>query len=51
MPPAPRVLKGSIYAGSNRVNDTIPYKSFNVMFDDLTVLQAQDKIEYESDAQ
>ena len=53
MPPAPRVLKGSIYAGSNRVNDTIPYKLFHVMFDDLTdqVLQAQDRIEYESDAQ
>ena len=51
MPPAP--AHGSKYAGSNRVNDTIPYKSFHVMFDDLTdqVLQAQDKIEYESDAQ
>ena len=53
MPPAPRVLKGSKYTGSNRVNGTIPYQPFHVMFDDFTdrVLQAQDKIEYESDAQ
>ena len=53
MPHAPRVLKGSKYAGSNTVNDISPYQSFHVMFADLTdqVLQAQDKIEYESDAQ
>ena len=32
---------------------TAPYELFHVLFDDLTdqVLQAQDKIEYESDAQ
>ena len=51
MPPAP--AHGSKYAGSNRVNETIPHKLFHVLFDDLTdqVQQAQDKIEYESDAQ
>ena len=53
MPPAPQVLKGSKYTGSNRVNGTIPYQPFHVIIDDFPdqVLQAQDKIEYESDAQ
>ena len=52
-PLASRVLKSSKCAGSNRANDAIPYRLFHVSFDDLTdqVQQAQDKIEYESDAQ